>query len=155
MVRHSRRNRKGGDKLDDIQMQLDNIQAELNSLKNKSEPEEVLEETVVEEPAVEEMVSKPIAKPWVDDKNLKFKDGDGGRVTLTFDRIMNLIQENINKGNTSKGWAKIKSDLQNAASTNEVQSIINQNKLFFKSNSVLGGTRKKRRHGKRSGTRRR
>jgi hypothetical protein len=34
MVRHSRRNRRGGDKLDDIQKQLDNIQEEVNNLKS-------------------------------------------------------------------------------------------------------------------------
>lgn len=34
MPRHSRRSKRGGDKLDDIQSQLDSIQQPINELKN-------------------------------------------------------------------------------------------------------------------------
>ncbi len=36
MGRHSRRSRRGGDKIDDIQSQLDSIQQQVNELKGSS-----------------------------------------------------------------------------------------------------------------------
>ena len=146
MVRHSRRNRKGGDKLDDIQKQLDSIQQEVNELKTSSSTS-VSEESIVESPSMEEPVKKTVVKSWVDDKNLKFKDGAGGRVSLSFPRLMTLIDTNISKGNTNKSWSDIKEDLNNADSVNEVQDIITRYKISF-ANNYVAGTRKRRRHGK-------
>jgi hypothetical protein len=88
-------------------------------------------------------------KPWQDDKNMKFQDGNGGRVSLSFPRIIMLIQGNINKNNTSKAWGSIKEQLLDATTLNQVKSIISENKLNFSANSVLGGTKKRRRYGRR------
>jgi len=155
MARHSRRSRRsrrGGDKLDDIQNQLDSIQQQVNELKNPSSAmeEPTMEqpvsesESVVEEPAMEQ----PVIRSWHNDKNTKFKDGAGGRVSLSFPRIMTLIDNNINKGNTNKDWVSIKKELNDASSISDVQDIINKYKISFSSNYVAG-TRKRRRVGKR------
>ena len=47
MGRHSRRSRRGGDKIDDIQSQLDSIQQQVNELKSSSSSS-MTEESVVE-----------------------------------------------------------------------------------------------------------
>jgi hypothetical protein len=99
-----------------------------------------------EEPSMtQSSMSEP--KPWQDDKNTKFSDGTGGRVKLSFPRILTLIQNNINKGNTSKNWTSIKEQLLDATSISQVNSVINSNALNFTSNTVYGGTRKRRRRG--------
>jgi len=93
---------------------------------------------------------KKISKPWIDNKEMKFKDGDGGKVSLSFSRLITHIDTNIKKKSTTKDWAKIKEELQNANSVDEVQNIINNYKIKLASNYVLGGkTKKKRRHNKR------
>ena len=149
MVRRTKKNKRGGDKLEDIQSQLNTIQEQVNELKN-SKSETVVE--AVSEPVVEtmsEVISeKPISKTWVTDKEIKFKDGDGGRVSLAFGRVMSHIDNNIKKGSTTKDWTTIKEKLIGANSENEVQDVINQYKVKFASNYVLGG--KTKRKGKRS-----
>jgi hypothetical protein len=102
----------------------------------------------------EPSVITSIPKPWQDDKNTKFNDCCGGRVTLSFPRIMTLLQGNINKGNKTKNWSSIKSQLTDATSISEVNSIIKQSGLNFSSNSILGGTKKRRRGGRKRRTRR-
>lgn len=149
MARHSRRNRRGGDKIDDIQIQLDSIQQQVNELKSGtltgvSEESRMDTSSMMDTPAVKEVV----IKSWVDDKNKKFKDGAGGRVTLSFPRLMSLIDSNISKGNTKKDWATIKRELNNADSVDGVQDVINKYSISFSSNYVAG-TRKRRRGGKR------
>jgi len=145
MVRHSKKNKRGGDKLDDIQTQLNTIQEQVNELKNSTTMS-------VSEPVVETMTEtvseKPISKPWVTNKEIKFKDGDGGRVSLAFSRVMSHIDNNIKKGSTTKDWTTIKEKLIGANSESEVQDVINQYKVKFASNYVLGG--KTKRKGKRS-----
>ena len=149
MVRHSRRNRKGGDKLDDIQKQLDSIQQQVNELKNSSSTS-VSEESIVDTPAVVDTptVKEVVTKTWVDDKNKKFKDGADGRVTLSFSRLMSLIDNNINKGNTKKDWTTIKRELNDAESVDGVQDVINKYSISF-ANNYVAGTRRRKRHGKR------
>ena len=149
MARHSRRNRRGGDKIDDIQIQLDSIQQQVNELKSGtltgvSEESRMDTSSMMDTPAVKEVV----IKSWVDDKNKKFKDGAGGRVTLSFPRLMSLIDSNISKGNTKKDWATIKRELNDADSVDGVQDVINKYSISFSSNYVAG-TRKRRRGGKR------
>jgi len=149
MVRHSRRSRRGGDKLDDIQSQLDNIQQQVNEL--KSSPSSSMPEPVSESmpETMQEAMPEPaaaVSKPWVTDKNKKFTDGMGGRVTLSFSRIMDLLDKNIKKGDTTKDWATIKQKLMDANSTGDVQSVIDEYKVRLASNYVAG-TRRKRRHG--------
>ena len=158
MVRRSKKNRRGGDKIDDIQSQLDSIQQQVNEMKSSSsssmgesmeEPMvESMEEPMVEsmeEPMVEESVK--IDKTWVDDKNKKFRDGDGGRVSLSFNRIMTLLDNNIKKGDTKKDWSSIKEKLTDANSVDGVQDVIDEYKITFSSNYVAG-TRRRKRHGK-------
>jgi hypothetical protein len=164
MVRHSRKNRKGGDKLDDIQVQVDIIQEQLNDLKGsrnsmpESMPESMIEsmpESMSEsmpESMVEESVK--VDKNWIDDKNKKFKDGAGGRVALAFGRIITLIDNNIKRGDIKKEWSRIKEKLTAANSVDEVQDVIDENKVSFASNYVAG-TRRKKRYGKKRTHRRR
>jgi len=167
MVRHSRKNRRGGDKLDDIQVRVDDIQRELNELKSSSSssmtgevismPEPISEEPMpmVEEPMpmVEEKSVK-VDKTWVTDKDKKFRDGAGGRVSLAFGRIMSHLDANIKKGDTKKAWSEIKQKLDDANSVGEVQDVIDKYKVSFASNYVAG-TRRRKRHGKKRTHRRR
>ncbi len=153
MARHSRRSRKGGDKIDDIQSHLDDIQKLVNELKSNSKADTMVEEmseTVQpekEEEVVEE-VKPEVDKYWVEDKSIKFSDGVGGRVKLSFDRIMTHINTNIKKGDTNKDWETIKTKLVDANSEDEVKDIIKEYKLDFYSNYVAGSRRRKR-HSKR------
>jgi hypothetical protein len=179
MTRRSRRNIKGGDTIDDLQMQsaaansailreLDDIKKQLNDIKNscnsvvtsKSVDEPIMSEpTSMEEPMSSEPESVPelvsVNKTWVDDKNTKFRDGSGGRVSLSFSRIMTLLDNNLKKGDAKKDWSTIKSMLMAANSTDEVQNIIDKYTLSFSSNYVAG-TRRKRKYkgGKKSHKRR-
>ena len=169
MARYSRRRssrsrtRKGGEKIDDIQQQLDSIQQQVNELKSSNSsamsPEsmpETMPESMPEpmpepipvsmpEPMIEESVK--VDKTWVDDKNKKFRDGAGGRVSLAFGRIMTLIDNNIKKGDTKKAWSDIKEKLTDANSVGEVQDVIDTYKVSFASNYVAG-TRRRKSHGK-------
>lgn len=157
MVRHSRRSRRGGDKLDDIQSQLDSIQQQVNELKSNSSSTMSETESMPETeslPEVKEETVKVDKSSWVDDKNKKFKDGNGGRVTLSFSRIMTLLDNNIKKGDTKKDWSAIKEKLTDANSVDEVQDVINDYKINFSSNYVAG-TRRRKRYGKKRTHRRR
>jgi hypothetical protein len=164
---YSKKFKKGGNNatLDSIQMRLDELQKEFNDFKNNANPisEPILTPTPVLEPILEPVlepvlepmpiqttVLKPVSKPWIDNKEIKFKDGAGGSVFLSFSRLMTHIDTNIKKKSTAKDWSTIKEKLINANSVNEVQDIINQYKIKLASNYVLGGkTKKKRRHNKR------
>ena len=150
MVRHSRKSRRGGDKIDDIQSQLDSIQQQVNELKGSSSSS-MSETESIPEPMEEETVK--IDKTWVDDKTKKFRDGVGGRVSLSFNRIITLLDNNIKKGDTKKDWSSIKEKLIDANSVDEVQDVINEYKVNFASNYVAG-TRRRKRHGKRTHRRR-
>ena len=163
MGRYSRRNRKGGEKLDDIQVQVDSIQQQLNELKgtrSSSMSEESMPESMPESipesmsesipepmPELMEEASVKVDKTWVDDKNKKFRDGAGGRVSLAFSRIITLIDNNIKKGDTKKAWSDIKEKLTDANSVDGVQDVIDTYKVSFASNYVAG-TRRRKRHGK-------
>ncbi len=162
MARHSRRSRKGGDKIDDIQSHLDDIQKLVNELKTNTKSETIVEEMseVVEpekeEPEKEELekeevveeVKPKVDKYWVEDKSIKFSDGVGGRVKLSFDRIMTHLNTNIKKGDTKKDWETIKTKMVDANSEDEVKDVIKEYKLDFYSNYVAGSRRRKR-HSKR------
>jgi uncharacterized membrane protein YukC len=152
----SKRNRRGGDKIEEVQSQLDSIQKQLNELKDSSSSSSMTEESVVEstsEPEVKEESVK-VDKTWVDDKNKKFRDGDGGRVSLSFNRMMTLLDSNIKKGDTTKEWSSIKEKLVDANSLDEVQDVIDKYKMSFASN-YIAGTRRRKRHGKKRTHRRR
>ena len=155
MVRHSKKNRRGGADVDDIQSQIDSIQIQLDTLKKTPKPLE--EEIVVEEPIVEEEPvveeKKVVDKFWIKDKTIKFNDGANGRVSLSFDRLQTLIDTAIKKGDTKKDWATIKDALNAAESKDEVQNVITKYKINFASNYVAG-TRRKKKHGKKRTSRR-
>jgi hypothetical protein len=173
MVRHSRRNRKGGDKLDDIQSQLNTIQQQVNEI--KSNPSSSKQESSDDFYGLESSMSKPeentssssssdfmsdyanepsVAKPWQDNKDIKFADGNRGRVTLSFPRIMMLLDKNIKTGNSTKNWSSIKNQLLAAATTDEVKNIIKTSGINFSGNSVFGGTKKKRKVSRKKSKRR-
>lgn len=157
MARYSKKRRRGGGKIEDIQTQLDSIQEQINEIKNTSsntvlEPvQEPLLEPVQEALPEPEPLPKPVSKPkpimktWVSDKTIKFNDGNSGRVTLSFDRINTLLDNSIKKGDSKKDWATIKEKLNNANSKDEVQDVINEYKIKFSSNYVAG-TRKRRKN---------
>jgi hypothetical protein len=159
-MRHSRNRKVGGGDIDEeiktIEIKLNEVQDSVNKLKEKynttssitEEPVIKEEETVIKE---EGPIQETIPKPWQEDKNIKFKDGQGGRVTLSFPRIMLLLSNNVEQKNANKPWTEIKMKLLDATSTQEVQNVINQYKIRFSANSI-GGTRKKRRGGKRRRT---
>jgi len=159
-MRHTRNRKVGGGDIDEeiktIEIKLNEIQGIVNKLKEKynttssitEEPVIKEEETVIKE---EGPIQETIPKPWQEDKNIKFKDGQGGRVTLSFPRIILLLSNNVEQKNTNKPWTEIKMKLLDATTTQEVQNVINQYKIRFSANSI-GGTRKKRRGGKRRRT---
>jgi hypothetical protein len=163
MARHSRRSRKGGDKIDDIQSHLNELQKLVNELKSNTKSHEIVDEIVEEkdtpEEVVEEVVEEEEVKPevdkyWVADKSIKFSDGVGGRVKLSFDRIMTHLNTNIKKGDTNKDWETIKSKLLDANSEDDVKDVIKEYKLDFYSNYVAGSRRRKRGGKKRTSKRR-
>ena len=134
MPRYSRK-RRGGGQIEDIQTQLDNIQQQVNEIKNSSSisTTEIIE-SLPEVMSAPISKSKPVMKTWVLDKTDKFNDGNSGRVTLAFGRIITLLDNNIKKGDTKKDWMIIKEKLNNANTRDEVQDIINEYKMNFSSN---------------------
>ena len=149
----SRRNKRGGDKIEDLQSQLDSIQSQVNELKNSSTGSEPVSESFSSMETISEPESS-IVKTWVDDKNLKFKDGKNGRVNLSFNRIMTLLDNLIKKGDAGKDWVTIKSKLNDATSVDGVQDVIKQYQLSFASN-YIAGTRRNRRNNKKRTSRKR
>jgi hypothetical protein len=145
MTRYSRK--RGGGKIEDIQTQLDSIQEQINEMKNlgsaSSSTTKIIE--TLPEPILK---TKPVMKTWVLDKTDKFNDGNSGRVTLAFSRIITLLDNNIKKGDTKKEWIIIKEKLNNANSRDEVQDIIKEYKINFSSNYVAGTKRRRKNKGK-------
>ena len=148
MPRYSRKIRGGG-QIEDIQTQLDNIQQQVNEIKNSSSisTTEIIE-SLPEVMSAPISKSKPVMKTWVLDKTDKFNDGNSGRVTLAFGRIITLLDNNIKKGDTKKDWMIIKEKLNNANTRDEVQDIINEYKMNFSSNLVAGTKRRRKNKGK-------
>ena len=159
------------DNLKNIQQQVDNTLQVVKAAQNSSSSSDFMSD-YNNEPSIlpttehttsnasEKMNEMPqpaqsVPKPWQDDKNTKFNDCCKGRVTLSFPRIMMLIQSNINKGNTSKNWSSIKEQLLDATSITQVNSVISQNALNFSANTVYGGTKKRRKGGRKRKTNRR
>jgi len=144
-------------KLKDVQNSLDELKSDL-SVKN-SEPmvEEEPEKFVAEGVEEKSETTKSIPNPLLQDKDTKYEPGVPGRVKLSFPRIIMLI-DNIrspkDNDTTTKKWNLIKEKLLNATNKNDVQTIIKENQIRFSANSV-GGTRKKRRGGKRGRTHKR
>jgi hypothetical protein len=147
MTRHSRK--RGGGQIEDIQTQLDSIQQQINEMKNPVSSSSSSSITEIMDTLPEPILkSKPVMKTWVLDKTDKFNDGNSGRVTLAFSRIITLLDNNIKKGDTKKDWMIIKEKLNNANSRDEVQDIIKEYKINFSSNYVAGTKRRRKNKGK-------
>lgn len=147
MTRHSRK--RGGGKIEDIQTQLDSIQEQINEMKNSGSTSTTkIIETLPESEVMSAPIKKPVMKTWILDKTDKFNDGNSGRVTLAFGRIITLLDNNIKKGDTKKDWSIIKAKLNNANSRDEVQDIIKEYKINFSSNYVAGTKRIRKNKGK-------
>ena len=144
MPRHSRK--RGGGQIEDIQTQLDSIQQQINEMKNSESSSSSVTEIMetLPEPILK---AKPVMKTWVLDKTDKFNDGNSGRVTLAFGRIITLLDNNIKKGDTKKDWMMIKEKLNNANTRDEVQDIIKEYKINFSSNYVAGTKRRRKNKG--------
>jgi seryl-tRNA synthetase len=156
-MRHSK-NRNGGGIDEDIaalEIKLNKLQTSFNEIKerqNNTSSQVDQSATTQETPAQNESPAQNVvSKPWQEDKNIKFKDGQGGRVTLSFPRIILFLDNNIKQNNTNKDWPTIKAKLLGAESVKDVQDQINLYRIRFSANSI-GGTRKKRYGGKRRRT---
>ena len=142
-------------KLKDVQNSLDELKTELSVKKSESEPmvEEEPQQFVAEGIEEKTEMSKSMPNPLLQDKDTKYEPGVPGRVKLSFPRIIMLIDNN-KTDNKIKNWKLIKEKLLNATNKNDVQTIIKENQIRFSANSI-GGTRKKRRCGKRGRTHKR
>jgi len=142
-------------KLKDVQNSLDELKTELSVKNSVSEPMVEAEPDKFVAEGIEEKTetSKSMPNPLLQDKDTKYEPGMPGRVKLSFPRIIMLIDNN-KTDNKSKNWTLIKEKLLNATNKNDVQTIIKENQIRFSANSV-GGTKKKRRGGKRGRTHKR
>ena len=139
---------KGGAiNLTEINEQLINVSNDLDKIGSKVEK---IQEGINKSKSVgdEETISTPTSssdvKEWVTNKDIKFKDSQGSRVTLSFDRIMTLLNEKIRKGDENKSWGLIQSNLIGANSIDEVNKVIQDNELKFYNNLIMGGRRTRR-----------
>jgi len=139
---------KGGSiNLTEINQQLINVSNDLDKIGSKVEK---IQEGINKSKSVgdEETISTPMPTPdvkeWVKNKEIKFKDSQGSWVTLSFDRIMTLLNEKIKKGDVNKSWGLIQSNLIGANSIDEVNKVIQKNKLKFYNNLIMGGRRTRR-----------
>ena len=134
-------------KLKDVQNSLDELKSEI-SVKNSMSMSASEPMSMSEPEPMSASEPEPMQNPLLQDKVTKYEPGTFGRVKLSFPRIITLIDNNIKMGNTKKNWTAIKSQLLAATNKNDVQSIIKENQISLSSNSV-GGTKKRRRMGKR------
>jgi hypothetical protein len=138
-----------------IQTQLDIIQNQVNELKTQSfnQPAPIVAPII--SPSIipinpPKKIQMQIPK-WKTDTEIKFNDGNNGRVKLSFNRINQLLDNNIKKNDIKKNWNMIKQNLNNVQIQDEVNEIIKDNKLVFSSNQIAG-TKKKRKQTKRKQT---
>jgi len=134
--------------LNDVSERVQKLEENMNEFKSGFKDVGVVEEENVETP-----MPTPDVKEWVTNKDIKFKDSQGSRVTLSFDRIITLLNEKIRKGDGNKSWGLVQSNLNGANSIDEVNKVIQDNELKFYNNLIMGG-RRTRRMRKRHTTRR-
>ena len=125
--------------LNDVSERVQKLEENMNEFKSGFKDVGVVEEETVTTPTPSSDV-----KEWVTNKEIKFKDKHGSRVTLSFDRIMKLLNEKIRKGDTTKSWGLIQSNLIGANSIDEVNKVIQENELKFYNNLIMGGRRTRR-----------
>jgi hypothetical protein len=122
--------------LNDVSERVQKLEENMNEFKSGFRDVGVVEEETVTTPTPSSDV-----KEWVTNKDIKFKDSQGSRVTLSFDRIITLLNEKIRKGDGNKSWGLIQSNLNGANSIDEVNKVIQDNELTFSNNSIMGGRR--------------
>jgi hypothetical protein len=122
--------------LNDVSERVQKLEENMNEFKSGFKDVGVVEEETVTTPTPSSDV-----KEWVTNKDIKFKDSQGSRVTLSFDRIMKLLNEKIIKSDGNKSWGVIQSNLIGANSIDEVNKVIQDNELTFSNNSIMGGRR--------------
>jgi hypothetical protein len=124
------------DKLNDVSQRVQKLEEGINEFKSGFKDVGVVEKETISTP-----MPTPDVKEWVTNKDIKFKDSQGSRVTLSFDRIMTLLNEKIRKGDGNKSWGLIQSNLIGANSIDEVNKVIQENELKFYNNLIMGGRR--------------
>jgi len=122
--------------LNDVSKRVEKLEQGINEFKIGFKDVGDVEEETVTTPTPSSDV-----KGWVTNKDIKFEDSQGNRVKLSFDRIMKLLNDKINKGDTTKSWGLIQSNLIDANSIDEVNKVIKYNELTFSNNSIMGGRR--------------
>jgi len=122
--------------LNDVSERVQKLEENMNEFKSGFRDVGVVEEETISTP-----MPTPDVKEWVTNKDIKFKDSQGSRVTLSFDRIMKLLNEKIIKSDGNKSWGLIQSNLIGANSIDEVNKVIQDNELTFSNNSIMGGRR--------------
>jgi len=127
------------DKLNDVSQRVQKLEEGINEFKSGFKDVGVVEKETISTP-----MPTPDVKEWVTNKEIKFKDKYDSRVTLSFDRIMKLLNEKIRKRDTTKSWGLIQSNLIGANSIDEVNKVIKDNELTFSNNSIMGGRRMRR-----------
>ena len=125
--------------LNDVSERVQKLEENMNEFKSGFKDVGVVEEENVETP-----MPTPDVKEWVTNKDIKFKDSQGSRVTLSFDRIITLLNEKIRKGDGNKSWGLVQSNLNGANSIDEVNKVIQDNELKFYNNLIMGGRRTRR-----------
>lgn len=98
----------------------------------------------VEEETVTTPTPSSDVKEWVTNRDIKFDDSKKNAVKLSFDRIMKLLNIQINKGDKNKPWGLIQSNLIGANSMDEIKKVIKENELIFSNNLIMGGRRTRR-----------
>jgi hypothetical protein len=122
--------------LNDVSERVQKLEQGMNEFKSGFKDVGVVEEETITTP-----MPTPDVKEWVTNKDIKFEDSHGNRVTLSFDRIMKLLNEKIIKSDGNKSWGLIQSNLIGANSIDEVNKVIQDNELTFSNNSIMGGRR--------------
>jgi len=125
--------------LNDVSERVEKLEQGINEFKSGFKDVGDVEEETVMTPTPSSDV-----KEWVTNKDIKFEDSQGNRVKLSFDRIMTLLNDKINKGDANKSWGVIQSNLIGANSIDEVNKVIQDNELTFSNNSIMGGRRMRR-----------
>jgi hypothetical protein len=127
------------DKLNDVSQRVQKLEEGINEFKSAFKDVGVVEKETISTP-----MPTPDVKEWVTNKEIKFKDKYDSRVTLSFDRIMKLLNEKIRKRDTTKSWGLIQSNLNGANSIDKVNKVIQDNELKFYNNLIMGGRRTRR-----------
>ena len=73
--------------LNDVSERVQKLEENMNDFKSGFKDVGVVEEETISTP-----MPTPDVKEWVTNKEIKFKDSQGSRVTLSFDRLMKVTR---------------------------------------------------------------